>query len=729
MKIITVPPNESKLLRSMLTACLGLSFCLFISTFVSANQLTPSKTLESLSEEERQWLIDHPVIKVGIDPEFGPYSFVNNNGETKGIAIDFLSLMSQQLGIRFEMISSLSWRELIDAIKNKQIDIIPTVNYLPEREDFLSFTSNYLATPLVVMTRKDSAQLHTLSELQNLRVALVQGYATSKKLLKKFPDLHPFYTSNPKEGLTALALGSADAYIGVLGVNEFIAQHNGISGLKINAAFDMENHSQAIGVRKDWPMLASILNKSLNTITIEQRNKIFDQWLPIQIGNLPQLESPSWTTRFFPWLSALFFIALTGYILSLNWNRRLQTRLTRRIDQISTQNQEIDRLNSLINAMIDASTDAIFVKDTEGRYLLSNKALANFLDKTLEQVIGSRDEDLFPADIAQEIYRDDKNIMQSGETKTYEESFVRADGEIIPFLSTKGPVHVNGELIGVFGISRDISEIKLAMDLLQNSLDEMEQKVIDRTQELALTNSELVEVNKKLETVNKELEKVNKELETFTYSVSHDLKAPLRGLDGYSRLLLQDHSKDLNEEGKLFLNNLRESAETMGQLIDDLLAYSRLERRHLQHHSLQLNSVYERIKHEFKASLDKVELHENIESIIINTDPLALTLILRNLLGNAIKFSAHSHPSVIHVTAKSEKNRVKITIQDNGIGFDMQFHDRIFDIFQRLQRSEDYPGTGIGLAISLKAAQRLGGRLHAKSEMGKGATFYLDFPQ
>ena len=145
--------------------------------------------------------------------------------------------------------------------------------------------------------------------------------------------------------------------------------------------------------------------------------------------------------------------------------------------------------------------------------------------------------------------------------------------------------------------------------------------------------------------------------------------------------------------------------------------------------SLPINKpIFKQIQTEFKSELENVQLTQDIEHIEINTDSLALTLIMRNLLGNAIKFSAQSKPAKIHLNAVRQENTLIITVEDNGIGFDMQFHDRIFDIFQRLQRSEDYPGTGIGLAISLKAALRLGGTLRAESEVGKGATFILEIP-
>lgn len=682
-------------------------------------ELKPS--VNSLTNDEYLWLQEHPVIRMGIDPGYGPYSFVDLDGTVRGVSIDFLELISKELGIRFELTSNLAWKELIDAIQNQQIDAIATVTFLPERTEFLAFTDNYLVTPLVIMTKETSPQLNSLKELEKMQIALVQGYSSSKQLLTQFPKLKPHYVLSPADGLNAVVLGLADAYVGVLGVNEFIAQQNGITGLKINASFGTERNGQAIGVRKDWAILASILDKSLKSIPQDQRHIIFDRWLPVQVGKLPILHKASWVTQLFPFLLILSIITVSAYLLVLNWNRQLHKKLDSKLSLITVNNQKIDQLNSFVNAMIEASTDTIFVKDKQGVYLQANNALAYLLDKPIEEIIGSTDYDLFPKEIAEQFRKDDQEIINYGKTRTYEEAVLRADGEFIPFLTTKGPITVNGELVGVYAIARDISEIKLAIKLLQRTRDDLENKVNERTAELNKSNL-------KLQHLNQELAHVNKELETFTYSVSHDLKAPLRGIDGYSRLLLDDHADQLNDEGKLFLNNLRESADNMSHLIDDLLAYSRLERRSLQSQSILLSSLFDRVKSEFKEVLENTTLDINIAHIELKTDPLALTLILRNLLGNAIKFSRNTLHPAISISAIQYEQQILITVQDNGIGFDMQFHDRIFDIFQRLQRSEDYPGTGIGLAIAQKAAHRLGGTLHAESKPGKGAIFYLEFP-
>jgi PAS domain S-box-containing protein len=229
-----------------------------------------------------------------------------------------------------------------------------------------------------------------------------------------------------------------------------------------------------------------------------------------------------------------------------------------------------------------------------------------------------------------------------------------------------------------------------------------------------------------------QLNDANRELETFAYTVSHDLKAPLRGIDGYSRLLEEDHVASLSQEGVTFVGNIRRGVAQLQQLIDDLLAYARMERRTLHVGTVDLQQLVERVLHEREADITSrgVRVVRVLAAgLTARADQEGLTMALRNLLDNAIKFTRDAIPPIIEIGAKTEGDACVVWIRDNGIGFDMKFHDRLYDIFQRLHRAEDYAGTGIGLTIVRKAVQRMGGRVWAQSEPGRGATFFLELPR
>jgi len=280
-----------------------------------------------LSPTEQTWLDAHPVIRMSVEAGYGPYTFLDAKGHLQGVAMEFFADIERLLGVRFEIVSNLSWTQQMQAVRERRLDAVATVVKLPEREVFLEFTEIYLPTPLVIMTRSETPQLHSLKELQQLSLSLVEGFSSSKQLTAQFPGLRPRYVTTPLEGLRLVASGTTDAYVGALGVNSFLAARNGITNLKVNAAFDMVDNGQRFGVRKDWPQLARLLDKALLAISEERRNAIFQRWLPRHTSEIKRLSRPSYVTRLFPWLLGGLGLALLGYLVTLLWNCQLKKEL------------------------------------------------------------------------------------------------------------------------------------------------------------------------------------------------------------------------------------------------------------------------------------------------------------------------------------------------------------------------------------------------------------------
>ncbi|HSL01009.1 MAG TPA: CHASE domain-containing protein, partial [Rubrobacteraceae bacterium] len=233
--------------------------------------------------------------------------------------------------------------------------------------------------------------------------------------------------------------------------------------------------------------------------------------------------------------------------------------------------------------------------------------------------------------------------------------------------------------------------------------------------ELESANRELEAANRDLEATNRELEGANQELEAFSYSVSHDLRAPLRSIDGFSQILLEDYADDLNEEGRGYLRRVRAGSRRMALLIDDLLDLSRVTRSALRHQSVDLSAIARETASELENSESEREAEFVIAGgLVASGDPRLLRLVLENLLSNAWKFTREEHRARIEFGAVRREGEPAYYVRDNGVGFDMQYADKLFGAFQRLHSADEFEGTGIGLATVARIVHRHGGRVWAE---------------
>ncbi len=278
-------------------------------------------------------------------------------------------------------------------------------------------------------------------------------------------------------------------------------------------------------------------------------------------------------------------------------------------------------------------------------------------------------------------------------------SFYWVDTTIVPFLNEDGRPRQ------YVAIRADITERKKAEETVQKLNAELEKRVADRTAQL---------------------EAANRELEAFSYSVSHDLRAPLRAVDGFSQAVLDDYADLLPEEGRHQLRTIRYGAQRMGTLIDDLLTFSRLNRHAVKKQTIDTGRLVQATLDELGSPWPgrKVEIRlSNLPSC--RGDPALLKQVWLNLLSNALKYTRKREAAVIEVTGTAEAEGVTFTVRENGVGFDMRYAGKLFGVFQRLHRIEDYEGTGVGLAIIQRIVNRHGGRVWAEAEPDRGATFHF----
>jgi len=316
------------------------------------------------------------------------------------------------------------------------------------------------------------------------------------------------------------------------------------------------------------------------------------------------------------------------------------------------------------------------------------------------------------------IHPDDANLlhetfmaaMQNQEIYELEHRIIRPDGSVRWVYDKAHPYFdENGNLLRYVGATLDTTERKRLQEELKMLNAELELKVKQRTAQL---------------------ESANKELESFSYSISHDLRAPLRAIYGFSQILAGRHREYLNEEGKQYMDYIVESSIRMEQLINDLLNYSRLGRKTVEIRPVSLKKITDAIFDDFKPQIDEIGGKFKLTDAppVISSDESLLIQIFSNLVGNAIKYRRTDTDLLIDISFETIQDAVLIKVADNGIGIPMEHCEKIFNVFQRLHGEDKYPGTGIGLANVKKAVSMLDGTIYVESTVGKGSTFIMEFP-
>ena len=389
-----------------------------------------------------------------------------------------------------------------------------------------------------------------------------------------------------------------------------------------------------------------------------------------------------------------------------DWNVLIVTTDITERKQIEAQRQEADRNKAYLAAIVTTSEDAIVSKDLDGIITSWNHGAEKIFGYTAAEMIGQPIVRLIPPDRISEEEEILRHLRLGKQVRTFETIRLNKKGEPIHVSVTISPIKDrDGRVVGASKIARDNTErIKAEEEILRLN-NELEQRVIERTAQLTAAN---------------------KEMEAFTYTVSHDLRAPLRAINGFSAMLLRDYESALGEEGSRLARIVRSEAQRLGQLIDDLLNLSRLGRTKLQPIHLDMEAL---VLNVFK-SLSAAESASDIDFRLNELppaygDPTQIRQVWQNLLSNAIKFSAKRTMPIIEVGGSLQGNEVCYYVQDNGIGFDMRYANKLFDVFQRLHSQQEFTGTGVGLAIVYQAVHRNGGHIWAESHLNEGATFYF----
>ena len=389
-------------------------------------------------------------------------------------------------------------------------------------------------------------------------------------------------------------------------------------------------------------------------------------------------------------LSILSFLLMLSYLNTRRNAMRIADELT----------AELRRASGYARSLIEASLDPLVTISAAGKITDVNHATEEVTGRSRSELIGTDFSDYFTEpNKAREGYQ---QVFLKGAVTNYPLALRHRDGHITDVLYNASIYHNEaGEVLGVFAAARDITERKRAEEEIRQLNAELEQRVAERTAEL----------------------------EAFSYSVSHDLRTPLRAIDGFSLMLLEDYENKLDDEGKRLLNVVRNNTSRMSRLIDDILRFSRAGRTEISFSEIDMEGMARGVIEELKPLVADRKLQINLGGLpIAQGDRAMLHQVFENLLSNAIKFSGKNQEARIDIGGRIEADKAVYYVKDNGAGFDMQYAGKLFGVFQRLHGVDEFEGTGIGLAIVKRIIARHGGTVWAEGEVGKGATFYFSIP-
>jgi PAS domain S-box-containing protein len=365
----------------------------------------------------------------------------------------------------------------------------------------------------------------------------------------------------------------------------------------------------------------------------------------------------------------------------------------------------------LLRRVMDANPNVILVKDRAGTILLANEALAASYGVKVKELIGQSHADLhrrwgMSEEEVSQWLADDVRVIDNGEPLRMIERYTHRNGAIRWYNTRKLPLTLAANRACVLIVSADVTEQKKAEDEIRKLNAELEKRVEERTAALA---------------------QANKELEAFSYSISHDLRTPLRAIDGFAHIIREDYANRMDEELARLFAIICANTKKMEELIDDLLEFARLARAEFQNGTVNMRELAQSVIDDLSSLEPERQVQITVGQLPqAKGDAAMLRRVLMNVIANALKFTRpRKLAAQVEIGGYEEGRQATYYVRDNGVGFDMKYEHKLFHVFQRLHRSTDFDGTGVGLAIVQRVIQRHGGRVWAEAKVNQGATFYF----
>ncbi len=631
-----------------------------------------------------------------------PKIFMNANGHPAGIFVELLHEIAAQEGWMLVYVPC-AWEACLQALEDGHIDLMPDVAYSEERDAIFDFHKTPVLESWSRMYASPDSPINKIADLNGKRVAVLKGsiqQTVFEQLMAGFGyEVTIIPTDSFEQAFTLAANGSADAAITNHLFGNYFYQKYGL--LKTSFDFNPVALYYATTEGRNADLLAAI-------------DRYLGRWIPAPdspyyttLGHWSEKEPAYRVPQYVFWIIGSIsglLLAAAGVIGLLRQQVKIRTR---HLEQI---NAELQASEQRYQTLARISPVGIFRTDANGITTYVNPKWCTISGLSAEQALGDGWLDAVHPDDRERIHGGWQESAQLRHSSFADYRFVRPDGTLAWVMGQAAPeVDAENQIIGYVGTITDITERKRAEDEIRQLNAELELRVQKRTAQLRAAN---------------------KELESFSYSVSHDLHAPLRAISGFSAIIARRHRASLNEEGQHYVDNIVQASERMGQLIDDLLTYARLGRSGVRREPVSLARLLGELTRNMQAHLNQNHGDLTIcdDLPIVAGDRTLLSQIFTNLLENALLYHKPDVPPQVCVTYHHEDAHAVIEVRDNGIGIPPEYYEKIFDMFQRLHTEEEYPGTGIGLATVKKSVELLGGSVWVASKVGEGSTFFVRLP-
>jgi PAS domain S-box-containing protein len=689
---------------------------------ICANLLTLVMTFMANAADAKD-----PLIFAG-DMNYPPFESIQGDQPT-GLNVDILRALSEAMDRDIE-IRLIKWSDAQQMLMDEKADALTEMAYSESRAELYDFSEQTVLYKYSFFVKKDDEFIHHIADAEGKTIAVTEG-GYPRQLLKSNKKIKLYLMKNNLDGFKLLLAGDVDAVATDYWVGAYTLEENNLTSV---ITFDARTFAEKPGfipVKKGNTALLNEINQGIAKLRKEGAiQKILDKWSGKSLVFMTKDKLENLTTMAGIALVLLIILCAVVWIYALRKQLKSRTaELQKAYDNlevkvqertISLQREIADHKKTVENlqksevrfrAVFDQAAVGVARVAPDGAWLEVNERLCGIVGYSREELLAKTFQEItHPDDLQSDLGYINQLLGNQINSYSMEKRYFKKNGDTVWInLTVTLARKPDGTPLFFISVIEDISVRKEVEEKIRKLNEELEQKVTERTAQLQISN---------------------KDLEAFAYSVSHDLRAPLRAISGYSQMLIEDYGEKLDAEGQRLLDVVCDNAEDMGRLIDGLLAFSRLGSAEMKRSSVDMETLVQ----EAFATLQKNDESTSAKLIIKPLPEAAgdwalFSTVFTNLLSNAIKFAKPGQPATIEVTGSVEGNENLYSVKDNGVGFDMKYVDKMFQVFQRLHSVKDFAGTGIGLALVQRIIQRSGGRVWAEGEVDKGATIYFTLPR